>query len=239
MDLIKIEKSEGGKSVVNARDLHGFLEIKSDFRNWIKNHIIDFDFQENVDFVSTAVKVYRGHRIDYAITIDMAKELSMLSRSDKGKQARMYFIQCEKNLQKQTLTLPNFNDPIAAARAWADSKERELLAINEKNEAEAKVLEMKPKAIFAESIENTEDLILIRELAHQIGTIGQNNLYKWMRENKYVCKGSTEPTQKSINLGVLKVIERSRTTPKGVKIERTTKVTGKGQIYFTNKLKEI
>ena len=66
-----------------------------------------------------------------------------------------------------------------------------------KNIAEAKVLELKPKVIFAESIENTDDLILVRELAHQIGNIGQNNLYKWMRENKYVCKWSTEPTQKS------------------------------------------
>ncbi|MFA8451741.1 MAG: phage antirepressor KilAC domain-containing protein [Bacteroidales bacterium] len=242
MELIKITKSEGGKSIVDARELHAFLEVKSDFRNWIKNYIKDFHFTEYHDYVTFGKNLPSGGRSkEYAITTDMAKELSMLARSKKGKQARTYFIERDKLASRLTL-IPDFNDPIAAARAWADSKEKEQLAINEKNIAEAKVLEMKPKVEFANSVSNSNDLILIGDLAKQLKStginIGRNRLFKWLRDNKYLCKNSNEPTQKSMDLGVFKVVERVMTTGDNSKILRTTKVAGKGQIYFTNKLKD-
>ncbi|MBN8834588.1 MAG: hypothetical protein ABS68_00155 [Niastella sp. SCN 39-18] len=86
---------------VDARTLHRFLEVGKDFSNWIKDYITDFDFVEGRDFSPNLAKSTGGRQaIEYTITMDMAKELSMLQRSEKGKQARLYFIQAEKELRK-------------------------------------------------------------------------------------------------------------------------------------------
>ena len=105
---------------VNARELHAFLESKQDFSTWIKNRISKYEFVENQDYVKLAENKapqkngaeksmtydnWQG-RIDYYITLDMAKELSMVERNDKGRQARKYFIECEKQLQAQQSQLP-------------------------------------------------------------------------------------------------------------------------------------
>ena len=86
---------------VSARELHEFLESKQDFSTWIKNRIADYDFVENQDFVRFHKKMEANNAtlIEYHITLDMAKELSMVERTEKGKQARQYFIECEKRLQ--------------------------------------------------------------------------------------------------------------------------------------------
>ena len=86
---------------VNARELHTFLESKQDFSTWIKNRIADYDFVENQDFVRFHKKMEANNAtlIEYAISLDMAKELSMVERNEQGKQARKYFIGCEKRLQ--------------------------------------------------------------------------------------------------------------------------------------------
>ena len=95
--LIPIRHS-GSKPAVNARDLHAFLEIGKDFSTWIKSRIEDFGFVENQDFAifpETGENPGRP-RIEYALSLDMAKELSMLERNGKGRQARQYFIECER-----------------------------------------------------------------------------------------------------------------------------------------------
>ena len=124
-----------------------------------------------------------------------------------------------------------------ALRAYADQVERnEKLAIE--NES------MKPKALFADVVSTSEDSILIGQLAKLIKQngrdIGQNRLFSWMRDNGYLCsKGDNYnlPTQKSMELGLMEIKERTVNNPDGsVRITRTTKVTGKGQIYFVNKL---
>ena len=95
--LIPIRHS-GSQPAVNARDLHAFLEIGKDFSTWIKSRIEDFGFVENQDFAifpETGENPGRP-RIEYALSLDMAKELSMLERNGKGRQARQYFIECER-----------------------------------------------------------------------------------------------------------------------------------------------
>lgn len=100
--LIPISENNG-KRAVSARDLHAFLESKQKFTDWIKNRIDKYDLVENVDYV-TASEIYEtangGHstRIEYALTVEAAKELSMVEGNEKGKQARRYFIACEKEL---------------------------------------------------------------------------------------------------------------------------------------------
>ena len=104
--LIPINDNNG-KKAVNARDLHAFLESKQEFANWIKNRIEKYDLVENVDYVvfDKSVKNPNGGRpqIEYALTIDAAKELSMVEGNEKGKQARKYFIACEQKRDLQIL----------------------------------------------------------------------------------------------------------------------------------------
>ena len=99
-DLIKITTNDEGKQLVSARELHEFLEIKTDFRKWFPR-MCEYGFEENIDY--TPVKFVHPMNLqectDYAISIDMAKELSMIQRTEKGKQARLYFIECEKKLK--------------------------------------------------------------------------------------------------------------------------------------------
>ena len=99
-DLIKITEKEG-QQLVSARELHEFLEITERFSSWFERYC-KYGFEENLDY--TGCKVFntlaKQELQDYAMTIDMAKEFSMLQRSEKGKQARQYFINCEKKLKE-------------------------------------------------------------------------------------------------------------------------------------------
>lgn len=104
-ELIKVNKEN---NTVSARELHEFLEVETRFNDWFKR-MISYGFEENSDFRAITQKrvTAQGNMttyIDYEITIDMAKELSMIQRTEKGKQARQYFIQCEKFIQDSKLT---------------------------------------------------------------------------------------------------------------------------------------
>lgn len=104
------EMSGASVQLVDARLLHSFLEVANHFREWIKDRIADYGFQENQDYLSFAEKSAKpqGGRptIEYHITIDMAKELSMVERNDKGKQARRYFIEMERRALEQLSSNP-------------------------------------------------------------------------------------------------------------------------------------
>lgn len=118
---------------VNARELHSFLEVGKDFTNWIKNRIEQYNFIENQDYILTFAKMGERNNVvkhEYFITIDMAKELSMVERNEKGQQARRYFIDCEKRLKEQTpKNLPQ------ALRAYADEVEKRMLAEQQAQQA--------------------------------------------------------------------------------------------------------
>lgn len=104
---------------INARELHGFLNVGSKFSDWIKNRINEYGFVENQDFITLSKNLENGGRtIEYHITLDMAKELSMLERNNQGKTARKYFIECEKMAK----ALPQ--DYPSALRALAEQHER-------------------------------------------------------------------------------------------------------------------
>ena len=102
-ELIPISEKDG-KRAVSARDLHSFLESKQDFSTWIKNRIDKYDLVENVDYAvfHKFMENPNGGRpqIEYALTVDAAKELSMVEGNEKGKQARRYFIECERKLKE-------------------------------------------------------------------------------------------------------------------------------------------
>ena len=232
-ELIKVT-NEGGKQTVNARDLHSFLESKKDFSSWIKSRIEKYNFVENVDYTLLTQKVAQlsgaKYLKEYHITLDMAKELSMVERNDKGKQARQYFIECEKQLLaiKPALT---YEELMQQALLMADAKVKEL---------QCKIKEDAPKVAFAEAIEVSCNSILIRDWVKAISTaekvsIGQNKAFAWLRYNGYLMKNN-QPYQRYIDNGYFEVQEQAFATPKGVKTSFTTKVTGKGQVALANKI---
>ena len=125
-------------------------------------------------------------------------------------------------------------NPIERAKRWIEEQE-EKLALQAQNE------EMKPKALFADCVSASETSILVRDFAkilRQNGVeMGEKRLYKWFRDNGYVIKGTCQPTQRSMESGLFEVIERI--VSRGDKPPITTltmKITGKGQIFFINKL---
>ena len=102
-DLIKITTNDKGQQLVSARELHEFLEVKKDFTDWFKYRVAQYGFEENLDFTTILGKSTGGRPSkDFAIKIEMAKELSMVENSEKGKEARKYFIECEKIAKSET-----------------------------------------------------------------------------------------------------------------------------------------
>lgn len=104
-ELIKITKDDNGNSVVSGRDLHEFLEVNTQYTIWFER-MKEYGFVENTDFVALNQKrlTAQGNKVaytDHALTLDMAKEISMIQRTEKGKQARQYFIEVEKAFKEQ------------------------------------------------------------------------------------------------------------------------------------------
>ena len=124
---------------------------------------------------------------------------------------------------------------VLMANEWIQEQQKQI-------EAQAKQLEeQRPKVTFADSVVASDGSILVRELAKMIRQngheMGQNKLYKWFRENGFICKNSTEPTQKAMNMGLFEIMVRTIQRGDGTSKEtRTTKVTGKGQVYFISRL---
>lgn len=232
MELIKITNNNG-QNAVSARELYNFLEVKTDFTDWCKR-MFEYGFIENQDFtilLKNEEKVSKSNPIDYALTLDCAKEIAMLQRSDKGKQARQYFIECEKALlQPKVLTLKEMAQLV-------------ILQESEKEALNAKIIELEPKRIFAEAVSASKTSILVGELAKILKQndidMGQNRLFEELRTKGYLIKrigtDFNMPTQKSMELGLFEIKETSITHSDGhITISKTPKVTGKGQVYFTN-----
>lgn len=236
-ELIKISVNNRGERLVNARDLHYFLENKRKFSDWIKQRISQYGFVENDDFTIHKFVNGKATQIDYAITIDMAKELSMVENNNKGKEARKYFIACEKQLKNNKVDSYMIQDPVERAKAWIKEEEQRQLLV-------AQIEKNKPKVIFADAVSSSKTSILVGELAKilkQNGVcIGGQRLFVWLRENGYLIKRKgtdwNMPTQRSMEQGLFEIKESSHVNGNGVNITtKTPKITGKGQQYFINK----
>ncbi len=233
-ELIKVDYTTD-RPTVSARDLHEFLEVSTEYRHWFPR-MCEYGFAEGQDFnpfKNDRVQNEGGRLVtrtvdDAQLTIEMAKEICMLQRNERGKQARQYFIQLEKD----------WNSPekvMARALQIADQKLHML---------EAQVEKDRPKVLFADAVATAHTSILIGELAKllkQNGVdMGQNRLFDWMRKHGYlIARKGTDynmPTQKSMELGLMEIKETSISHADGhVSISKTPKITGKGQQYFIGK----
>lgn len=228
-ELIPINMNNPERITVSARDLHEFLEVETRFNDWF-HRMCEYGFAENHDFrfYSKMSNTSGGRPAqDAQITIDMAKELCMLQRNEKGKQARQYFIQLEKDW--------NSPEKVMARALQIANKKLQVL--------ESQAEENRPKVLFADSVATSHTSILIFDLAKilkQNGVdIGGNRLFEWMRKNGYLVrrKGSdyNMPTQRSMEMSLFEVKETSVSHSDGhISVNKTPKVTGKGQQYFIN-----
>ena len=232
-EIIKVNY-ENDRPTVLARDLHDFLEVKTAFKDWFPR-MCEYGFSQGVDFnplKNEQVRLEGDRQVtrmidDAQLTIEMAKEICMLQRNDRGKQARQYFIQLEKD----------WNSPekvMARALQIADKKIKRL---------ETQIEEDRPRVLFAGAVETSKSSILIGELAKilkQNGIkIGPIRLFEWMRQNGYLIRRNGSdynmPTQRVMEMGLFEIKETSIVHADGhTNISKTPKVTGKGQVYFVN-----
>lgn len=233
-ELIKVTTNENDEQLVSARDLHKALDLKIRFSLWWEKNNDGLIDGEDFTSVSTDTVVNNGavRRLqDYALTLDAAKHLAMQSKTEKGREVRTYFIKIEKA----------WNNPEMVVQRALQIQTRKVEALQLEN------AEMRPKALFADSVSASHTSILVGDLAKLVKQngveIGANRLFKWLRSEGYLIrrKGTdwNMPTQKSMDLGLFEVKETVVSHSDGhTSINKTPKVTGKGQVYFVNKLVE-
>lgn len=225
---------DGEQPTVSARDLHEGLGIKTAFKDWFPR-MAEYGFEPEKDFSSKMSESTGGRpAIDYQISVDMAKQICMIQRSEKGKLYRQYFIDLEKawNTPEQVMARA-----LKLADRTIDTLKEENKKLVEDNER------MRPKEIFADAVSASNSSILIGDLAkllRQNGVdTGQKRLFEQLRNEGYLMKtGSSRnmPKQKYVENGFFQIKETVISNPDGsVRMTKTTKVTGKGQQYFLNK----
>ncbi|HHW5248643.1 TPA: phage antirepressor KilAC domain-containing protein [Staphylococcus aureus] len=230
--MFNIQEKENGEIAISGRELHQALEVKTRYNDWFER-MINYGFEENSDYTALTQKrvTAQGNAVNYldhALTLDTAKEIAMIQRSEPGKRARQYFIKIEKA----------WNSPeMVMQRALK-------IANNTINQLEEQIKKDRPKIVFADAVATTKTSILVGELAKIIKqngiNIGQRRLFEWLRQNGFLIKRKgvdyNMPTQYSMERELFEIKETSITHSDGhTSISKTPKVTGKGQQYFVNK----
>ena len=200
-ELIKITE-QNGKRAVSARELHRFLEVTERFSNWFERQL-QYGFIEGVDYQGCEVFNTLANQTltDYALTIDTAKEISMLQRTEKGKQARRYFIECEKLAQNPVSNLSKID---LAQMVIESEREKERLQIQNQLQSE-ELQKQAPKVAYYEEVLQSQSTYNTNQIAKELGTsaITLNKKlrdlgaqYKqggtWLLYHKYQNKGYTK-----------------------------------------------
>ena len=235
--IAPIFDNENGEVRISGRQLHMFLEVQTRYNDWF-TRMKEYGFTEGVDFYSNLSKTNEAMgrpSIDHLMTLSMAKELAMLQRTERGKEARLYFIRVEEDWNSPEKVMAR---ALLFSKKVLDGVQAQLAEATEQIERD------RPKVLFADSVSASHTTILIGELAKIIKQngvdMGQNRLFRWMRENGYlVSRQGTDynmPTQRAMNMGLFVIKETTVNHSDGhTSISKTPKVTGKGQVYFVGK----
>jgi len=235
-DLIKIEQTQiNGAEVnsVNSRHIYEYLEIDTAYTTWFNRTVDKYGFEENMDFIPI-LKESNGGRPEkiFIVTMDMAKELCMVSNTEKGKEVRKYFIQIEKQANKPL----SLEDLLQANMKMISDLQNKVVTL------EDKVTQDKPKVAFADAITGTTSHIDFETFAKALYDtegikMGRNKLMAWFRNNKYLTS-KNKPYQVMLDRGLMSLKEGSYVNQATQELVTYTqpRITGKGQMYFTNKL---
>ncbi|WP_039761193.1 antA/AntB antirepressor family protein [Bartonella queenslandensis] len=225
---------------VNARELHTFLEVNSNFRDWIKNRIKEYNFQENQDFIIFAkilAKSLRGRpSMEYHLTLDMAKELSMIERNEKGKEARQYFIECERRVKQfPQLNLANaLEDPLFVKKLLLES-------VTQLESLKSEVNTLKPKAAALESLQRHNGLFGLTEAA-KILEMQPKQFIQFLQQKGWIYRrttgGNLLPYQDKIQKQLMDCPTITLQTASGIeKVIPCAKITTKGMGLLSQELK--
>ena len=237
MDEIVVNRDGIKVTYENDQMLVSSLEVS---RNFQKEHRHVLESIRNLAAENSAAKnlfyesTYENRGKQYPMYLMNRDGFTLLAMGFTGKDAlewKLKYIQAFNEMEEK------LNNPEFLVKRSMEYLEKRCNALLLENN------ELKPKARFAEAVSASEESILIGQLAKIIKQngvdIGQNRLFQWMRDNDYLIKNGTrynQPTQKAMELGLFEVKERTVNNPDGsVRITFTTKVTGKGQVYFVNK----
>ena len=221
-ELIKVTEQTIGSEKVNsvdARELWVFLESKQQFGNWIKNRIKEYNFTQDIDFISfnNSIKAENTWVTtkEYTVSLDMAKELSMVEKNAKGKDARKYFIRMEQAaINGRFACIPDFTNPIVSARAWADQVEARQQAESETKKLLAETRANTPKIEGYDLLLNTKGHLTLTGAFKALGL--QSNVHiRKLREDgiTYLLQKTNMAKAIYIRKGLfdVKVVKRSNT----------------------------
>ena len=223
------------RQTVNARDLHAFLGSKQDFSTWVKGRIAQYGFAEDADYVvvpeapqkngASETKGCAQGRIDYHLTLDMAKELSMVERTPKGKEARAYFLECERRAmaaQSGAFAIPKtLPEALRLAADLAEQNAKQTLLIED----------MTPKAEFHDRVTQSPDMMTVAEVAKILRT-GPRRMFEFLRREGLLMR-SNLPYQNYLDRGLFRVVESTWTDKFGrERVSTKTVVTQKGLQYI-------
>lgn len=218
-ELLKVDFKNAERPTVSGRGLHAALGVQTPYRLWFPR-MCEYGFMEGADYTPYFFVHPQNNQEteDHQLTIDMAKEIAMLQRTEKGKEVREYFIRVEKE----------FNSPeTMIARA--------LIMASRQLEARDRLIEeMKPKAAFYDLVADAKNAISFAEAAKMLGIpgLGQNNLFKLLREKKILLHTNI-PYQEYMDRGYFRVIDQSYTKPDGtVLVSPKTLITQRGLDYI-------
>ncbi|MGJ9384291.1 antA/AntB antirepressor family protein [Salipaludibacillus sp. CF4.18] len=213
---------------VSGRELHEFLEVNSNYTTWFER-MTDYGFEEEIDFIPNLKESTGGRRsLDHHIKLDAAKEIAMIQRSDKGKQARQYFIQVEKH----------WNNPEMIIKRAMDLQQLKI------KQLEAEKQENLPYTNFGKIVSNSQGAINIGAFAKMMFDdhgikIGRNKMFGWLREHGFLIRTGREynnPKQTFIERGYFIVTPTIVSRTEGDIQTFTTLITGKGQIKIAELL---
>lgn len=229
-ELIKVEINENQEPVVNGRELHKVLGVKTAYKDWFPR-MVEYGFNEGQDFCSILSESTGGRpETNHAIKLDMAKEIAMIQRNENGKKVRQYFIQVEKD----------FNSPEKIMARALKIAEGKLNILQLENSQQKQIIgELKPKADYLDTILQNKGLVTITAIAKDYGMSGEkmneklhelgvqyNQSKQWFLYSKYHSQGYTH--SETIDL----------THKDGTKfVKMNTKWTQKGRLFLYELLK--
>lgn len=231
-------QEKNGVQTVSARELYEKLEITDRFSRWFDS-LLKYGFEDGTDFTSvkTSTLVNNGAKKeldDYAITIEMAKQICMLQRSEKGRQYREYFITLEKAWNSPEAIMSR---ALQIANETLDKCKKQVVMLEAENaEKEKQLIEQAPKVDFYNCVTGSKDTMDMKEVAKVLNyaTIGRNKLFELLRLANVLDRNNL-PYQKYVDAGYFRIIESRYTMPDGeTKISLKTVVFQKGIDFIKN-----
>ena len=236
-DLIKIEKVTLGIETVNARDLHGKLEVKTKFADWITRRIDDNGFVYDSDYTTILNSENSPPSREYHVSVDMAKHLAMLERSEKGMEIRQWFIGRENKLRESEKNLIKI-----------DPSKNQIEVLQLALDQAKKLKEQAPLVMIANNFLESSTLKTILQVSKELG-VGEKTLFKILREEKIFYYTWQDGKQVNVPYELHKTAGRFEVKNKTKQIKHSDgsvskinysqiRVTAKGEAYVCALLKK-